>query len=230
LPLQHSYARSLQAMDFMKQLPQSEEMRRHMVDSQLRTSGVNAPWIIAAMLATPREAFVPGDSAAVYMDRAVPLANARMLNPPLAAGLMLSTAEPGADDKVLLIGAATGYLAALLAPRVASLVAVEEAGPLADMFRSNLPAVTLVTGPLAAGALDNGPYDLIMIDGGIEQLPDALVEQLVEGGRIVTGLLEGPVSRLATGVKHGAHLALRPVIDTEIAPLPGFQRTKEFVF
>jgi protein-L-isoaspartate(D-aspartate) O-methyltransferase len=143
---------------------------------------------------------------------------------------MLSTAEPGADDRVLLIGAATGYLAALLAPRVASLVAVEEAGPLADMFRSNLPAVTLVTGPLAAGALDNGPYDLIMIDGGIEQLPDALVEQLVEGGRIVTGLLEGPVSRLATGVKHGAHLALRPVIDTEIAPLPGFQRTKEFVF
>jgi protein-L-isoaspartate(D-aspartate) O-methyltransferase len=217
-------------MDFMKQSPQSEEMRRHMVDSQLRTNGVNAPWIIAAMLSTPREAFVPGDSATAYMDRAVSLGNGRMLNPPLAAGLMLDTAEPDSGYKVLLIGAATGYLAALLKSRVASLVAVEEAGALAEAFKANLPGVTLVEGPLAEGAAGHAPYDLIIIDGGIEQLPDILVEQLAEGGRIVTGLTDGPVSRLATGVKHGAHLALRPVMDTEIAPLPGFQRAKDFVF
>jgi protein-L-isoaspartate(D-aspartate) O-methyltransferase len=214
----------------MKQLTQSEEMRRHMVDSQLRTSGVNAPWIIAAMLTTPREAFVPGDKAAAYMDRSIPLGHGRMLNPPLAAGLMLNTAEPDSGDNVLLIGAATGYLAALLKSRVASLVAVEEAGALAEAFKAKLPGVTLVEGPLAEGAADHGPYDLIIIDGGIEQLPDALIKQLAEGGRMVTGLNDGPVSRLAAGVKHGAHLALRPVIDTEIVPLPGFQRAKDFVF
>jgi protein-L-isoaspartate(D-aspartate) O-methyltransferase len=217
-------------MDFMKQLPQSEEMRRHMVDCQLRTNGVNAPWIIAAMLDTPREAFVPGDGTAAYMDRAIPLGDGRMLNPPLAAGLMLSTAEPKADEKVLLIGAATGYLAALLSSKVKTLVAVEESGALAEAFKANLPDVTLVEGPLAEGSAEQGPYDLIIIDGGIEQLPGALVDQLADGGRMVTGLLEGPVSRLSSGVKHGAHLALRPVIDTEVSALPGFRRAKEFMF
>jgi protein-L-isoaspartate(D-aspartate) O-methyltransferase len=231
LPLQYSCARLLQAMDFMMQLPQSEEMRRNMVDSQLRTNGVNAPWILAAMLATPREAFVPKESAAAsYMDRSIPLGGARMLNPPLATGLMLNMAEPAPADRVLLIGAGTGYMAALLAGRVAALVAVEQAGGLADSFKSNVPAALLVEGPLAEGAAGHGPYDLILIDGGIERLPDILVDQLDEGGRIVTGLIDGPVSRLASGVKRGGHVALRPVIDTELAPLPGFERTREFVF
>lgn len=231
LPLQHSYARSLQAMGFMKQLPQSEEMRRNMVDSQLRTNGVNATWIIAAMLATPREAFVPAEAAtASYMDRSIPLGGGRMLNPPLAAGLILNVAEPTKANKVLLVGAGTGYLAALLAPQVGSLVAVEEVGALADAFKANVPSVSLVEGPLAQGAAAHAPYDLILIDGGVEQLPDELVEQLAEGGRLVTGLIEGPVSQLASGVKRGGHVALRPVIDTELAPLPSFARAREFVF
>lgn len=214
----------------MKQIPQSAEMRRIMVDSQLRTNGVNAPWIVAAMLATPREVFVPGDGATAYMDRSIPLGGGRMMNPPLAAGLMLSTAELKASDSVLLIGAGTGYLAALLSPRVTSLVAVEADAALAESFRANLPGIKLVEGPMAAGAPDHAPYDLILIDGAIEQLPEALTQQLAEGGRVVTGVIEGPVSRLAVGVKHGAHLALRPVIDTEVAPLPGFAKTREFVF
>ncbi len=231
LPLQYSCARLLQAMGFMMQLPQSEEMRRNMVDSQLRTNGVNAPWILTAMLATPREAFVPAEAApAAYMDRSIPLGNGRMLNPPLAAGLMLSLAEPVPDDRMLLIGAGTGYMAALLATRVATLVAVEEPGALADSFRANLPAALLVEAPLAQGSVEHGPYDLIVIDGGIEQLPDTLVDQLVEGGRMVTGVIEGAVSRLAFGVKRGGHVALRPAIDTELALLPGFARAQEFVF
>jgi protein-L-isoaspartate(D-aspartate) O-methyltransferase len=217
-------------MGFMKQLPQSEEMRRHMVDSQLRTSGVNTPWTIAAMMATPREAFVPGDASTAYMDRAIPLGSGRMLNPPVAAALMLQSAEVQPDDKVLLVGAGTGYLAALLAPRVTSLVALEESDALADAFKANLPGITLIEGPLSKGASGHAPYDLILIDGGIERLPDALVEQLADGGRVVTGLIEGPVSRLAMGVKRGGHLALRAIADTEIAGLPGFARAKAFVF
>jgi protein-L-isoaspartate(D-aspartate) O-methyltransferase len=230
LPLQHSYAKSLQAMDFMKLLPQSEEIRRNMVDSQLRTSGVNTAWIISAMLATAREAFVPGDASAAYMDRSVPLGEGRMLNPPIAAGQMLEIAEPRPSDHVLLIAAGTGYLAALLAGRVTKMVAVEEAQSLADAFKANCPDMILVEGPNAAGAAEHGPYDLIIIDGAIETLPDALTEQLVEGGRIVTGVIEGPVSRLASGVKRGSHLALRAMADMEIAPLPSFAQAREFVF
>ena len=214
----------------MTLLPQSEEMRRNMVDSQLRTDGVNTPWILAAMLATPREGFVAGATSAVYMDRSFPLGGGRMLNPPLAAGQMLMVAEPKATDTVLLIGAGTGYLAALLVRRVTSLVAVEETTELADALAANLPDVQLLRSAHNIGATDNAPYDLIIIDGAIGDLPQTLVDQLADGGRIVTGITDGPVRRLATGVKRGSHLALRTVADMEIAALPGFARAKEFVF
>ena len=214
----------------MTLLPQSEEMRRNMVDSQLRTSGVNTPWIVAAMLATPREAFVADASSAVYMDRSFPLGGGRMLNPPVAAGQMLMVAEPKPTDRVLLIGAGTGYLAALLVRKVASLVAVEETAVLADNFAASLPDVQLLRSAHNTGAPDNAPFDLIIIDGAINELPQTLTGQLVDGGRVVTGITDGPVSRLATGVKRGSHLALRTVADMEIAALPGFARAKEFVF
>ena len=214
----------------MTLLPQSKEMRRNMVDSQLRTDGVNAPWIIAAMLATPRENFVAGANSAVYMDRSVPLGSGRMLNPPVATGQMLLAADPKATDRVLLIGAGAGYLAALLTGRVPSLVAVEESAALSDDFAAALPDVSLLRSAHHSGAPDNAPFDLIIIDGAIEELPQTLVDQLVDGGRVVTGVTDGPVSRLATGVKRGSHLALRTVADMEIAALPGFARAKEFVF
>jgi protein-L-isoaspartate(D-aspartate) O-methyltransferase len=214
----------------MTLLPQSDEMRRNMVDSQLRTSGVNAPWILAAMLATPREAFVANANSAVYMDRAFPLSSGRVLNPPLAAGQMLMVAAPSSTDRVLLIGAGTGYLAALLARRVAVVIAVEESADLANCFTANAPDVQLLHSTNNAGAPDDAPFDLIIIDGAIEELPQSLADQLIDGGRIVTGITDGPVSRLATGVKRGSHLALRTVADMEIAALPGFARAKEFVF
>ena len=214
----------------MTLLPQSEEMRRNMVDSQLRTSGMSTPWIIAAMLATPREVFVAGASSAVYMDRSFPLGSGRMLNPPVAAGQMLVAAEPKATDRVLLIGAGTGYLATLLMRKVPALVSVEESLELTDAFAANLPDTQLLRGANNEGALEHAPFDLIIIDGAIEELPQTLIDQLVDGGRIVTGVIDGRVSRLAMGVKRGSHLALRTVADMEIAALPGFARSKEFVF
>jgi protein-L-isoaspartate(D-aspartate) O-methyltransferase len=214
----------------MTLLPQSEEMRRNMVDSQLRTSGVSAPWIIAAMLATPREAFVADANSSVYMDRSFPLGDGRMLNPPLAAGQMLLAADPKSTDRVLLIGAATGYLATLLHRRVASVVAVEEDAGLANSFSVNLPDVHLISGAHAAGSPDDAAFDLIIIEGAIAELPQALTDQLTDGGRIVTGITDGPVSRLATGVKRGGQITLRMVADMEIAALPGFARAMEFVF
>ncbi len=210
---------------------QSQTLRRHMVDSQLRTSGINEPWITKAMAALPRENFVGAERAAVaYADRPVPLLDGRMLNPPVIAGYLLQAAEPSSDDRALLIGAGTGYLAALLAPQVGTLIAIEENAQLAAQARQNVPSLTVVEAPFAEGYADKAPYSLIVIDGAIEVLPQALIDQLAEGGRIVTGLSEGAARRLAKGVKHGPHLALRAFADQDVAPIPGFAHTKEFVF
>ncbi len=214
--------------------PDFSAMRRAMIDSQLRTSGVSEPWIVAAMAALPRELFVPTDRwATAYMDRSIPLASGRALNPPLATGLMLGAAEVKADDNVLLIGAGTGYVASLIAGRVMSVTALEQSGAILELLRRNLAVfdnVTLVEGPLNAGVADKAPYSLIIIDGAITELSGTIIEQLAEGGRVVTGLSEGAVSRLAIGYKRGGAIVLRPIADCEIAVLPGFESAKEFVF
>jgi protein-L-isoaspartate(D-aspartate) O-methyltransferase len=214
--------------------PDFPAMRRAMIDSQLRTSGVSEPWIVAAMAALPRELFVPADRrATAYMDRSIPLAPGRALNPPLATGLMLGAAEVRGNDTVLLIGAGTGYLASLIAGRVTTVTAVEQSAPILEHARRNLAVfdnVALVEGPLNAGAEVNAPYSLIIIDGVIAGLPGAIAGQLAEGGRVVTGLIDGAVSRLAIGYKRGGNIVLRPIADCEIALLPGFEPAEEFVF
>lgn len=213
------------------QSAQSETSRRHMVDSQLRTNGITAAWIVKAMGELPREAFLPeGKEAFAYLDRSVPLGEGRMLNPPLATAEILQAAEVAQDDHVLLIGAGTGYMAKLLSGRAGKLVAVESNAGLAKVARANVPGLDLVEGILAEGHAKAAPYSLILIDGGIERLPDAIEIQLAEGGRIVTGLVDGPVRRLAIGTKHGGHVALRAFADIEVAALPGFEKAREFVF
>jgi protein-L-isoaspartate(D-aspartate) O-methyltransferase len=214
--------------------PDFPTMRRAMIDSQLRTSGVSEPWIVAAMAALPREIFVPSDRAATaYMDRSIPLVDGRALNPPLATGLMLGAAEVRADDITLLIGAGTGYMASLIAGRVTAVTALEESVVLLEHARRNLAVfdnVKVSEGPLNAGAENGGPYSLIIIDGAIAELPSAIAGQLAEGGRVVTGLSDSAVSRLAVGYKRGGGVVLRALADCEIAVLPGFEPAKEFVF
>lgn len=202
-----------------------------MVDSQLRTNGITAAWIVRAMGELPRETFLPeGKEAFAYLDRSVPLGGGRMLNPPLATAEILQAAEVTQDDHVLLIGAGTGYMAKLLSGRAGKLVAVESDAGLAKVAHANVPGLDLVEGPLAEGHAKAAPYSLILIDGGIERLPDAIEAQLAEGGRIITGLVDGPVRRLAIGTKHGGHVALRAFADIEVAALPGFEKAREFVF
>ncbi len=211
--------------------PDFATMRRAMIDSQLRTSGVSVPWIIAAMGRVPREKFVPAARAATaYMDRAVPLGNGHVLNPPLATGLMLSAADIQADDRVLIIGDHSGYCASLIADRVASVTLVDSVGAPARSNLTGLDNVSYVEGPLSAGAPGTEAFSLLLIDGAIEALPAALVSQLEDGGRVITGLRDGSVARLAMGYKHNGTVVLRAIADCEIASLPGFERAKEFVF
>lgn len=209
------------------------DMRAAMVDSQLRTNDVIDPAIIAAMGSVAREAHVPAAlSGVAYMDRAIALGEGRVLNPPLVTGRLLVAAEIRAGMRVLLIGAATGYSAALLAKLGAEVHAVEEQADLLGTARATVTGTDIkwIEGPLAAGAPKAAPFDRIIIEGAIEALPDALAKQLVEGGRIVAAWRDGTVTRLVQGVKAGGTIAIRSFADMDVAPLPGFAAPQRFQF
>lgn len=213
---------------------QYQDMRRHMVQSQLRTSDVNDPALLAAMARAPREAYVPADRASTaYMDRAIPLGDGRELNPPLTIGRLLVEAGIRKTDRVLLIGAGTGYAADILSDLAALVVAVEESASLASQARTALAGrgnVEIVEGPLAAGANAHAPYDVIIIDGAVERVPTEIVRQLAAGGRCVAAIQERGITRLARGVRVGDHLSFIPFADMEAAALPGFAKPKAFTF
>jgi protein-L-isoaspartate(D-aspartate) O-methyltransferase len=210
-----------------------EHMRRAMVASTLRTTGVNDPRVLAAIGAVQRERFVPpGMVPAAYADINIPLGNGRELNSPMALGRLLNEASPQEGERTLVIGAATGYAAAVLTRMVGSVVAVEEEPALAEAARHALVGfgMTFVEGPLTQGYPDAGPYDLILIDGAVEFVPQALVDQLVDGGRLATALLESGVTRIAIGRRAGEGFGLVPMADSAAAILPGFRKPKTFSF
>jgi protein-L-isoaspartate(D-aspartate) O-methyltransferase len=210
-----------------------EPMRRAMVASQLRTTGVNDPRVVAAMGEVPREHFVPADRAALaYADAPVPLGAGRALNPPMALGRMLTEAQLKGDERVLVIGAATGYSAALLVRLAGTVVALEEDAKLAAFAKAALKGtgVELVKGPLAAGHAKGAPYDFILIDGAVEHVPRAIVDQAADGGRISLALLDRGVTRLALGRAVAGAFGVTIYADAEAAVLPGFDRPRTFTF
>lgn len=186
------------------------EARRAMIDSQLRTSGVNEPFVLNAMMRVARENFVPESArSAAYIDRAVPLGEGRFLAAPVVHGMMLTEAAPKAGDRALLIGDGNGYLAALLSPLVGSLDAV-------------------VPGEVTAMQA-NGDYTLIVIDGAVEELP-AIEKLLADDGRLVTGIVQRGVTRLATGRKAAGTITLLPLAELGIPVLPEFAAPKRWSF
>lgn len=212
----------------------SEVARHAMVASQLRPSAVNDPRVVAAMAAIPREDFVDvADPPLAYRDRPLPLAEGRMQNAPLATGRLLTEAAIAPGDAVLLIGAATGYTAALLARLAARVVAVESDAVLAGRALANLadlPNVTVIEGDFTAGSPEHAPYDVLIVDGLVERLPDTLVQQLRPGGRAVTGLLDRTVARLATGIRSAGGFGLTAFADVDCVALPGFAAPPAFHF
>src|SRR5436305_1663647 len=179
-----------------------EPMRRAMVASQLRTTGVNDPRVVEAMGEVPRERFVPQDKLALaYADALVPVAPGRALNPPMALGRLLTEARLHGHERALVIGAATGYAAAVLVLLVGQVVALEEDEALLAFACKALDGsgVELVKGPLAKGWPKGAPYDFILLDGTVEQVPQEIVDQVRDGGAIALALLQEGVSRLAVG-------------------------------
>ena len=209
-------------------------MRHAMVASQLRTNAVNDPRVVAAMSAVAREDFLPAEARAMaYRDAAIPLGAGRWANLPMATGRLLTEAYLLPGDRVLLIGAAGGYAAAVLAGLVAEVVAVECDDALADLARNALAGlgnVAVVQAPLAAGHADGAPYDVLLVDGALETVPDTLVHQVRPGGRLVAGLVEHGVTRLAAGRRTEGGFALASFADVECVILPGFAAPKPFTF
>lgn len=210
-----------------------EPMRRSMVASQLRTTGVSDPRVVAAMGEVARERFVPAArSALAYADAQVPLANGRALNPPMALGRLLTEAQLQGHERALVIGAGTGYAAAVLARVVGTVTALEQVATLAAIARENLAdtGVTLVEGPLSEGWAAGAPYDFILIDGAVEYVPPAIVDQAADNGRIALALLDRGVTRLAIGRVIAGAFGVSVFADAETAILPGFESPRTFTF
>ena len=182
--------------------------RRAMIDCQLRPSGVTDPEVLAAFNRVAREDFVPASVRGIaYMDRAVPLGLGKVLAPPLTHGLMLQEAQPTAADRTLLVDGGSGYLAALVKPLVGS-----------------LDVVAPTDKPKGKG------YTLMLIDGAIEVLPDALAAALADDGRVVTGLTERGVTRLAVGRKAAGSVGFLTLGEADFAPLAAYARPRQWSF
>ena len=191
---------------------QADIARRAMIDSQLRTSGVNAEFVLRRMGAVAREQYLPeGARGFAYIDRAIALGNGRHLAAPVVQGKMLQEASPTAADKALLVDGGSGYLAELLRPLVGSLevIGAEHA---------------------AAKSRKGGDFTLLVVDGAVEQLPEGLMRRLADQARVVTGVIKNGVTRLAIGRKAAGQVALLPLAELGIPALPEFAAPKGWSF
>jgi len=207
-----------------------ETMREAMVDSQLRPTGVNDPAILAAIRAVPRERFVPAARAGLaYADAAIEVAPGRWLVEPLIAGLLLTHARIVPGDRVLVVGAGTGYAAAVIGRLSRHVTALEGDPALVVAARGN--GVDVVVGPLADGWAANAPYDLIFIDGAAATLPPALLGQCAQDGRLAAVIIgDDGVGRATVGRVAAGHFAGTGFFETGAVVLPGFGRAPKFVF
>ena len=210
-------------------IPDYAAARQAMVDSQLRPQGVNDPAVIAAMSAVPRERFVPeGQRPLAYVDRALPLGPGRAMPAPSVTGLLITALATLRGESALVVGAGSGYSSAILAEMGLNVTALEAEPALVAAGRKN--GVEMVEGPLDQGHAKGAPYDLILIDGAVEYIPDALVEQLREGGRIGGALIDHGITRLFIGRRAGGGFGFHSIADSATPALPGFERPREFTF
>ncbi|KUF10360.1 protein-L-isoaspartate O-methyltransferase family protein [Pseudoponticoccus marisrubri] len=208
--------------------------RRMMVDTQVRPSDVTEFPIIDAMLTVPREAFVPRDRIeAAYMSEHVPLGEDRVLLDPRVFAKMLDALNLTNGDLVLDIGTGLGYSAAVIARIAEAVVAVEDDADRATEAQSLLSEhhadnVVLHTGALTAGAAEHGPYDAILVEGGVEALPEGLTDQLKEGGRMAVIFMENQLGIVRVGHKVDGAMSWRFAFNATAPVLDGFEQAAEF--
>lgn len=213
----------------------SASARFNMIEAQIRTSNVTDPRILAALDAVARERFVPAASRALaYADVPVPVAPGRFLLDPRSFAKLVQLAEVKADDKILDVGCATGYSSAVLGRLGGSVVALEQDADLVRIATETLAGaigrVTVTRGALIEGFAGEAPYDVIFVNGAIEQPPETLLSQLAEGGRLVAVLRERAHGRAQLFLKEHGVIGQRPDFDADVPLLAGFKKATGFIF
>jgi len=212
----------------------SDIARFNMIGAQVRVNDVTDARILAALDAVPREKFVPTAARALaYADVPVAVAPGRYLLDPRSFAKMLNLAQVGAGDRVLDVGSATGYSAAVLARLADSVVALEQDAELvraaSQLLADVQGKIEVVQGGLVEGAKGQGPYDVIFVNGAIEQVPETLLGQLAEGGRLVAVIKDGQ-SQAWLYVKENGQVGRRPDFDADVPVLAGFKKAMGFIF
>ena len=216
-------------MTVQRPIPDFAAAREAMVENQLRPQGVTDPAVLNAMRTVRREDFLPSHTRPLaYVDRAVAIGEGRFLAAPAVLGQLLTEMMPAAGQRALVVGAGTGYSAAVLAAMGLQVTAVESDAALAGEARSQ--KIRVVEGSLEKGQPEGAPYDQILIDGAVEYIPDAIIEQLADGGRLGVAITDRGITRLTVGRKAGDAFGTLSVGDAGVPALPGFQRPRAFTF
>lgn len=210
------------------------ERRRMMVDTQVRPSDVTKYPIIEALLAVAREDFVPdAQREAAYADRNMDLGDNRTLIEVRTLAKMLDALDIKGDELVLDVGSGFGYSTAVTARMAQMVIGVEEDESMSADAQSQLAEAgadnaIIHVGPLTEGAAEHGPYDVIMVQGGVEVLPDSLLSQLKDGGRIAVIFMSGALGEVKVGYKRGDQISWRFEFNAGAAVMPGFERAAAF--
>ncbi|QRM56920.1 protein-L-isoaspartate O-methyltransferase [Sinorhizobium sp. BG8] len=210
--------------------------RTKMVDNQIRTTDVTSHSVLNAFLTVQREEFVPAKSKALaYIDNDINLKSGRYLMEPSPLAKLIQLAAVQQGDVVLEIGCGTGYASAILSMLGGSVVALESDEELAaqateTLARLGYDNVAVVTGELEKGYAPEAPFDVIFVHGAVELVPEALLEQLRDGGRLVTVQGYGNASQARLYIRELGKTSERGVFNTSVKPLPGFRKAREFVF
>ncbi len=211
-------------------------LRTKMVDGQVRTTDVTSLPLLDALLSVPREEFVPAARKSLaYIDEDLEIAPGRYLMEPSPFARIVQLADIQPGDFVLDVGAGTGYSAAVLSKLAGSVVALEQDPTLAAKAQSVLSAlgydtVAVVEGPLSAGYPAQAPYDVILLEGAVESIPQALFDQLKDGGRLLAVEGHGNSADVRVYVKQGSSVSARRAFNAAVKPLPGFNSVPTFEF
>ena len=215
-------------------MPDFAARRTTMVDTQVRPSDVTKFPIIDAMLAVPREAYMPdGKADLAYVGAPVELAANRLVLEPRTIAKMLDAMDLQPGDMVLDLGCGLGYSTALLAQMTEAVVAIEENAEMARdaeiiLGEQGVDNAAVIEAPLTEGSPKHGPYDGILLQGAVEEMPAAILDQLKEGGRIVAIFMEGALGECRVGIKVDGRVSWRMAFNATAPVLPGFAKAPSF--